>query len=191
MIQKRTQRLMFYYIDLNNMTRYHTNNPIKRSWLKLFDKKTNSLEIDHGFPHKLWDFHIDQNEKFIAGKVHVAERKNYNDENENRIFFGRQKEFDHEATFQNGPISVVLDIYSESNQFEPNKDHFVIVSPRLVRKLPGSVDRPTIYLEDPSSGGRYYYYYPKNTDNKYYIKPNNWNEIFNTEDCEQNNIHII
>ena len=160
------------------MTSYHTNNSIIRSWLKLFHSEAKKRDVDIEFPPQLWHFAIDS-DNFIPGRVHVAERKNYSPPNEDRIFFGCEQELQHEGRFCSGvPISVILDIYSSSGKFNPKLDHFIFVDSHLRHDLPGSGDRPSIYLEDFKSGGEYYYYPSGSSNPKEFIEANNWGVFF-------------
>jgi len=165
------------------MTSYHTNNSIIRSWLKLFHSVAKNRGVEIQFPPQLWHFTIDS-DNFTPGRVRVAKRENYGDDNKNRIFFGCEQELQHEEHFSSGaPISVILDIYSSSGKFEPELDHFIFVDADLRHDLPGSNDRPSIYLMDHKSGGEYYYCPYTNSNKRRFIEANNW-DIFFENYCE-------
>lgn len=157
------------------MPRHHTD-PIKNSWLELLRAEANARNVDINFPPQLWDFNLDEG-NFIAGKIHTAERGNYNSDNENRIWFGSKDEVNYKNRLDNGrTISVILDIYSDNKGFNTGTDRFIFVDSELRSRLPSKDEKPTIYIGKNSR--TYYYYHPTGSKNKIEMSFNDWDVLF-------------
>jgi len=153
----------------------HNKDPIKESWLELLQEEAESRGVQVNFPFQLWDFNFDER-NFVAGKIHKAERENYEPPNEDRIFFGARDEVDEKDRFHGKTVSVVLDIYSSGESFVPSTDQFIFVDSELRTKLPSENRKPSIHIE--SNRKEYYCYVPTGSNNKMNIPSNNWDILF-------------
>ena len=163
------------------MTIINHPDPIKKSWLELLNEEAQARGININFPFQLWDFNLDE-ENFIAGKVHNSKRKNYDEPNKDRIFFGSEDEVYEGNRIYGKTISVILDIHSDGEEFDSNLDRFIFADSELSSNLPSKEEKPTIYIED--SGYGYYYYHPTGSNNKVNIEYNNWDILFDMVEKE-------
>ena len=160
------------------LDKFNSDTVIK-SWQELLKQEAASRGVDIDFQSSMWHFILEDNPKFVAGRVHKRESWEYSPPNEGRIFFECPHELDAEDRLSDAVIfSVILDLYSQSKEFDPDTDHFLVVPPEERRMLPGSDDRPTIYIENPDNGGSYYYYSPPGSNNRRSLRGNDWDILF-------------
>ncbi|GGJ15304.1 hypothetical protein GCM10008995_26420 [Halobellus salinus] len=160
------------------LDRYDTD-PVIKSWQKLLEQEAESRGTEVDFQSSTFHFILEDNPQLVAGVVHKRKSWEYSPPNTDQIFFEGSRELDAESRLSECVIfSVILDLYSQSREFDPEKDHFLIVPPEDRKILPGNNDRFNIYVDNPSKGGSYYYYKSSPGSNRKNIKGGDWGSMF-------------